>query len=161
MPISGPLAHIDLSVSDPAEAVAFYATLLQGLGFARVDVPYPEYQGDAPTRAQWRLAPDNGLAFEIDLRPSEGPDAKRVYDRYAPGPHHIAFHAESRAAVDTIHAAIVAAGAIILDPPADYTGQTGYEDGYYAAFFADPDGLKWEVVHLPGDNTQVPTSSRA
>ncbi len=149
---SGPLAHIDLSASDPAKAIKFYAALLEGLGFRRVDVPYPDYQGEAPTRAQWRLTPDNGPTFEIDLRPSEGPNAKRAYDRYAPGPHHIAFHAASRAQVDDIHAAMIAAGAAVLDAPADYTGQTGYTDGYYAAFFADPDGVKWEVVHLPGDS---------
>jgi hypothetical protein len=33
-----------------------------------------------------------------------------------------------------------------LDPPADYPQ---YRDGYYAFFFADPDGLKREFVHRP------------
>ena len=28
----------------------------------------------------------------------------------------------------------------------------GYSAGYYAAFFADPDGVKLEVVHLPGSS---------
>jgi hypothetical protein len=26
------------------------------------------------------------------------------------------------------------------------------QDGYFAAFFADPDGLKLEVVHVPQAN---------
>ena len=29
--------------------------------------------------------------------------------------------------------------------------QFEYGEGYYAVFFADPDGIKLEVVHLPGD----------
>ncbi len=35
--------------------------------------------------------------------------------------------------------------ATILDPPGEYD----YTPGYYAVFFADPDGLKLEVVHEP------------
>ncbi|MDP1961011.1 MAG: hypothetical protein Q8K93_02295 [Reyranella sp.] len=36
---------------------------------------------------------------------------------------------------------------VILDAPADYPQ---YGAGYYAVFGTDPDGLKLEVVHLPG-----------
>jgi len=36
-------------------------------------------------------------------------------------------------------------GADILDAPAEYD----YTLGYYAVFFADPDGLKLEVVFEP------------
>ena len=35
--------------------------------------------------------------------------------------------------------------ATILDAPAHYD----YTPGYYAVFFADPDGLKLEVVYEP------------
>ena len=37
-------------------------------------------------------------------------------------------------------------GATILDPPAEYAD---YGEGYYAVFFADPDGLKLEYVFTP------------
>jgi hypothetical protein len=40
----------------------------------------------------------------------------------------------------------------VLDPPTDYSGQRGYGDDYYAAFYGDPDGVKLEVVSLPGTN---------
>src|SRR4029434_9937307 len=33
-----------------------------------------------------------------------------------------------------------------LEPPAEYPE---YGTGYYAVFFADPDGLKLEAVHFP------------
>ena len=36
-------------------------------------------------------------------------------------------------------------GIEILDSPAEYD----YTPNYYAVFFADPDGLKLEVVHEP------------
>ena len=38
-------------------------------------------------------------------------------------------------------------GATVLDPPAEYPQ---YGPGYYAVFFADPDGIKLECVYLPG-----------
>jgi catechol 2,3-dioxygenase-like lactoylglutathione lyase family enzyme len=39
------------------------------------------------------------------------------------------------------------AGVTILDAPAEYPQ---YGTGYYAVFFADPDGLKLEYVHYTG-----------
>ena len=57
----------------------------------------------------------------------------------------LAFVAESREDVDRLHELLVKIGANVLDPPGEY-----YEGGYYAVFFADPDGLKLEYVHLPG-----------
>ena len=53
--------------------------------------------------------------------------------------------AESREDVDRLHELLVKIGANVLDLPGEY-----YEGGYYAVFFADPDGLKLEYVHLPG-----------
>jgi glyoxylase I family protein len=47
---------------------------------------------------------------------------------------------------------MLAAGAEVLDAPADYSGQSGYNQGYYAAFYSDPDGVKLEVVHEPHSN---------
>ena len=41
----------------------------------------------------------------------------------------------------------MAAGVTILDAPAAYSQ---YGAGYYAVFFADPDGLKLEYVHYTG-----------
>jgi catechol 2,3-dioxygenase-like lactoylglutathione lyase family enzyme len=45
-----------------------------------------------------------------------------------------------------------AVGATVLDPPAEYGGQPGYGDAYYAVFFEDPDGVKLEVACIPGAN---------
>jgi len=152
MPIRGPLTHVDLSISDPDRSIPFYETLFVALGYERLRIPAPDFQGPAPRRAAWGLRLDSGASFGIEVRPSSGSNRERPNDRYAPGMHHMAFHAEGPQDVDRIHQAMLAAGATVLDAPADYTGQRGYTPGYYAAFYADPDGIKIEVAHIPDEN---------
>jgi catechol 2,3-dioxygenase-like lactoylglutathione lyase family enzyme len=84
-----------------------------------------------------------GAGVEIGLVAAR---AATPHDRFAPGLHHLAFAAPSRAAVDAAHRALGALGVAILDAPADYPQ---YAPGYYAVFFADPDGLKLEYVFTP------------
>lgn len=151
MPIRGAPSHIDLSVSDPDRAIPFYGALLEALGYRRIDVPQDDFRGDRPRRACWGTR-IGGAWFGIEVRPASGADRERAVDRYAPGTHHIAFHAESPADVDAVHRRMLEAGAHVLDAPADYTGKRGYSEGYYAAFYADPDGAKLEVACIPGEN---------
>jgi catechol 2,3-dioxygenase-like lactoylglutathione lyase family enzyme len=152
LPIRGSLTHIDLSISDPDRAIPFYAALFEALGYERIGASEPELPGARPRRASWKVMLGSGASFDIEVRPSSGPNRERPVDRYAPGLHHLAFHAEGRADVERVHRAMVAAGASVLDEPADYTGQRGYSPGYYAAFYADPDGTKIEVAYIPGSN---------
>lgn len=152
MPISGPLAHIDISIGYPERSIPFYAAFFEALGYRRWNVPLPEWQGPSPSRATWGIRYPDGARFAVELRPARPESRDRRYDRYEPGPHHLAFHAGSREGVERVHRAMLAAGATVLDPPADYGGQPGYGEGYYAAFFADPDGVKLEVVYLAGEN---------
>ena len=79
-------------------------------------------------------------------------DLPHAGDRYEPGPHHIAFHADSDAMVDRVYVAALAAGGDILDAPTNYGGQSGYGDYYYAVFFANPGGVKLEVCYVPTAN---------
>ncbi len=146
---SGTLTHIDLSVGDPNRSIVFYDALLTGLGYRRIASNLPGFAGDEPRRAGWSLKYPDGGSFAIEVRPADDEKRERRYDRYAPGPHHLAFHADTRERVDQIHASMRAIGAEVLDPPFDYSGQAAYSEGYYAVFFADPDGVKLEVVHLP------------
>jgi glyoxylase I family protein len=152
VPISGALAHVDISIGYPERSIPFYAALFAALGYRRWEVASPEWQGASPSRATWCLRYPDGARFCVEVRPARAESRDRRYDRYEPGPHHLAFHAASREVVDRVHQAVVAAGGVVLDPPADYGGQPGYAASYYAAFFADPDGLKLEVVHVPGEN---------
>ena len=152
MSMTGPLSHIDLSVSQPDVSIPFYAAFFDALGFARFPGHDADFRGESPRRAAWFIQYPGGGFFGIEVRPSAGENKDRPHDRYSPGLHHLAFHAPNRSAVDGAHSRVVAEGGRVLDPPADYSGQPGYSEGYYAAFFADPDGLKLEVVFDPGTN---------
>jgi len=148
---SGHLSHIDISVGYPERSILFYDALLSGLGYKRMETGHPGFGGPNPRRAWWSLEYADGSRFGIEVRPAFEEKRDRKYDRYEPGPHHIAFHAADRETVDRIHQAMLEIGAQILDAPQNYSGQSGYSQGYYAVFVADPDGVKLEVVHLPQD----------
>ena len=152
MPITGPLVHIDISVGYPERSIPFYAAFLEALGYRRWKAPMPEWQGPNPSRAAWGLEYGNGARFGVEVRPARPESRDRKYDRYEPGPHHLAFHAENREAVQRVHEAMLEIGATVLDPPTDYSGQSGYEEGYFAVFFTDPDGVKLEVAYIPRAN---------
>lgn len=89
-----------------------------------------------------------GASWGIGLQLARPESRDRKHDRYAPGLHHMAFSAASRADVDATYEILQEMGAHVFDPPAEYGGEE-YLPGYYAVFFADPDGLKLEVVHQP------------
>ncbi len=66
-------------------------------------------------------------------------------NRRKPGAlHHLAFKAESRAEVNRLHAELKSIGATIVAPPREYPEYT--PPGYYALFFKDPEGIKYEIV---------------
>jgi catechol 2,3-dioxygenase-like lactoylglutathione lyase family enzyme len=136
--IRGSLSHIDLTVTDLRASVAFYDRVLGRLGYRRSDA----VGAGAPC---WGISDTSGGFFTIALKPARPGSPTATHDRYAPGLHHLAFHADSRKDVDEFHGFLVGIGATILDPPAEYA----YTSGYYAVFFADPDGIKLEVVFEP------------
>ena len=148
MATTGALSHIDISVGYPERSIPFYDAFFAALGYRRWDFDDPAWQGANPTRATWSLKTEAGR-FGVEVRPAREESRDRRYDRYEPGPHHIAFHAADPETVDRVYEAMQEVGAEVLDPPVDYSGQRGYSPGYYAVFFADPDGLKLEVAHLP------------
>lgn len=133
----GSIHHLDLTVKDPWASRAFYAAVLGFMGYREA----AEY----PRGFDYDLATPGGFC-SIGVMKAEGPNAGRAHDRYSPGLHHVAWNAASRDDVDALHALLVEMGAPVLDPPADYPR---YGDGYYAVFFADPDGLKLEYVYNP------------
>jgi glyoxylase I family protein len=131
----GQMHHLDLTVGDIARSKPFYELVLRFLGYRCVK--------DTAALVVWDLALADGVCG-LAIRAAE---RERDHDRYTVGLHHFAWNADSRQDVDRLHAKLVAAGVTILDAPAAYPQ---YGAGYYAVFFADPDGLKLEYVHYTG-----------
>ena len=115
--------HIDLRVPRLSEAKSFYETLLPAVGFSR------------------RVAVEGWLQFE-----AEGDGATEFFGvtksaLFRPNENRIAFRAESVAAVDALARMITQAGA------RDIEGPMVYEEAYYAVFFEDPFGNRFEICH--------------
>ena len=133
--------HIDLVVSSVERSLPFYRDLLGPLGYHRVS----EVEGERGETIWYFGGPGSSIGIR------QAPGSRTIQrlggiDRYEVGLHHLALEAGSRAVVDERHAWLVGSGATIETPPREYA----YSPGYYAVFFYDPDGIKLEIVHVPG-----------
>ncbi|MCA1682779.1 MAG: VOC family protein [Actinobacteria bacterium] len=127
--------HVDLVVSSIERSLPFYRELLAPLGYHRIS----EVEGERGEIIWYLSGPDVSLGLRAAR--SEG-----AVDRYRVGLHHLAFEAWSRAMVDERAEWLRVQKAELESEPQEY----GYSLGYYAVFFYDPDGLKLEIVHVPG-----------
>jgi glyoxylase I family protein len=128
--------HVDLVVSSIERSLPFYSELLGPLGFHTVS----EVEGERGETI-WYLS---GPGSSLGLREAQS-DAGE-HDRYSIGLHHVAFEAGSRGEVEERAAWLRMQDVELESEPQEYT----YSPGYYAVFFFDPDGLKLEIVHVPG-----------
>jgi catechol 2,3-dioxygenase-like lactoylglutathione lyase family enzyme len=128
--------HVDLTVSDVAQARPLYDLVLTHVGFTS--------KGAGEDWAGWGLSGNRYPC--VTLLAAKGANAARAHDRYSPGLHHLALAARSREDVDALYEKLRSLGATVLDAPAAYPE---YGEGYYAVFFADPDGIKLEYVWTP------------
>jgi len=135
MPSFAGVHHVDLVVSSIERSLPFYRDLLAPLGYHRIT----EVEGERGETIWYLGGPD--VAIGLREAQTEG-----GHDRYRVGIHHVAFEAWSRGLVDERAAWLTDNGAEIESPPQEY----GYLPGYYAVFFYDPDGIKLEIVHVPG-----------
>jgi glyoxylase I family protein len=123
------LDHIYLAVSDFDRSGSFYDRVMRALGF---------FKGDRAIAGE-RHAHYFNRALQISIRPARSPGP---HDPYAPGLHHLCLQALDRQAVDDAHAALVTLGV----EPALPQFYSEYVEDYYATFFADPDGMRFEIV---------------
>jgi catechol 2,3-dioxygenase-like lactoylglutathione lyase family enzyme len=131
----GMMNHLALTLSDlKTSEKVFYQPVLEFLGYRKLE--------DGEEMTLWW---SERVGAAVNLWQADPELASVPHQRYAPGFHHFAFSAESREQVDRLHDRLREIGAKVLDPPADYP----YMPGYYAVFFADPDGLKFEFVYIP------------
>ena len=130
--------HIQLTVKDMAVAVPFYDRLLPLLGFD------PARRVEATVDGHMHVLEycHPRLCFAI-TSPRDAVAGDEVHRRRPGSLHHLAFRADSRAEVDRVHVALLEIGAPIVEPPRLYPE---YSPTYYAVFFKDLEGLKYEVV---------------
>ena len=127
------LDHIGLSVADYPKAKGFYDAVMPTIGASCVMAVTAEETGGTY----------EGAGYGLNGKPSfwigTGGRTK--------GSLHIAFVAESRAAVDAFYAAAIAAGGTDNGPPGI---RAHYHPNYYGAFIFDLDGHNIEAVcHKP------------
>jgi glyoxylase I family protein len=133
--------HLDLVVSSLERSLDFYRGLLLDLGYVRTS----EIVGERGERVVYLGRVDGRGSVSLRERQSNAHEVP--YDRYAIGVHHVAFSAVSRSAVDGRAAWLRSRGAEVESGPREYD----YTPGYYAVFLYDPDGIKLEIVHRPGE----------
>lgn len=132
--------HIQITVRDMAVAVPFYDQLMPLLGFdprSKSSAVIASYEFHVVEYLHPRL----GFAI---TSPRGACAADPVHRRRPGALHHLAFRATSRAEVDRLHSAIAAIGATIVEPPRVYPEYVPAP--YYALFFKDPEGIKFEIV---------------
>lgn len=117
--------HLSVGVRDLDAAREFYAAFFSPLGCGLTSA----------SAAELSFGPD-GQAGLFYLYPVSG-------DRIAGLGTHIAFTAQSRAAVDAAYAAAVANGATVVRPAGEHPDIV---PTYYGAVLLDPDGNKLEIV---------------
>jgi catechol 2,3-dioxygenase-like lactoylglutathione lyase family enzyme len=115
--------HLAIQCKDLARSAEFYDAVLATLGGSRV-MDFGDVMGygvEFPTFWLGKL--------------TTGPVEREV---------HIAFHANSREAVQAFRDEAVKQGAVVLHEPRVWPE---YHPGYFGAFVRDPDGNNIEAVH--------------
>ncbi len=132
--------HIQITVRDLRVAVPFYDRLMPLLGFD------PKRRVEAVIdRHDFQVVEYSHPLLAFALSSPRTAFAAEAIHRRRPGSlHHLAFRAESRAEVDRLHEELKAIGATIVSPPREYPEYA--PAGYYALFFKDPEGIKYEIV---------------
>lgn len=138
--LHGSINHVSITVSDLPRAMTFFRPLLEFLGYTVGEIFRSRSGADLTSNINM----SNGTAINIwQAKPDL---AKRPFEIYAPGLHHLAFNVEKHEQVDAVHDLARKLGAEILDAPGEFPFGPG---GYYAVYFLGPDRLKIEVVHMP------------
>jgi catechol 2,3-dioxygenase-like lactoylglutathione lyase family enzyme len=125
MASGNPFGHVDLRVTSMEEALPFYEALLPALGFTQ------RYHSE-----EWKVwgAHEPPLPATAYFGITETPG-------HVPNENRIAFWAADPAEVDRVAAVVEGAGGRDLSGPK----RMPYGPDYYAVYFADPCGNRFEV----------------
>ena len=136
----GGVHHVEFSVLDYDNSIEFYDRMFGWLGyksFWTLDVGY---------RSTYYMARFPFFHSYIGIQPARQGE-KLNYKEHSTGIHHIALWARSRKEVDRFyHQFLVKQNITVTDIPTEYPL---YTPGYYAVFFIDPTGIRWELAYTP------------
>ena len=135
------VAHIFVTAGDFERAKAFYMQLLPFLGLKEVMNAAGVY-----------YAVGGRTGFAVRAPAAEHAGERFVQTRV--GLHHVCWRVREREQVDEVHDFLVKIGEHVVHPPQD----DGYAPGYYSVLFEDPDGIRLEVNHVPGQGLLTPGS---
>lgn len=134
--------HLQITVRDLEASLPFYDEMFAILGFdvskrssaklEKFDMHVVEY-----------IHPELAIAFSS---PREAFADETVHRRRPGAIHHLAFRAGSNDEVDEKAAELRKIGATIVGGPKLWPE---HGPDYYAVFWKDPDGIKYEIVHCP------------
>ncbi len=134
------VSHVELSVIDYEASIAFYDRMFGWLGYASfwtLDVGY---------RSTYYLTTPPFPHSYIGIQPARGDQPLKQEERRT-GIHHIALWARRKREVDRFYEEfLLDEGVTVTDTPAAYPA---YAPGYYAVFFLDPSGIRWELAFIP------------
>lgn len=122
------ISHITLGTNDKERAAKFYDAVLGALGFSRLPKPPekpPAYEKNGQSPTIYIYPPEDG-------RPATWGNGT-----------HIAFQAETKAAVHSFHELALELGGTCEGKPGP---RPHYGPNYYAAYVRDPDGNKLQAV---------------
>ncbi len=127
------MAHAILTVSSFEKARAFYGRLLPFLGMSKVF--------DNEGFVYWV-----GGRTALGIQPAEEAHRGQRFVQYRVGLHHLCFRAKAREDVDRLAEFLHGENASIVRGPQE----GGWAPGYYYVLFEDPDGIRLELCHVPG-----------
>lgn len=131
--------HITITVKDLKVAEPFYDKLMPILGFNLEH----KFKGTVKEHAFDVVEYCHPLLLFAINSPREAFKDEPIHRRKPGALHHLAFKAKSRNEVDELYLQIKEIGANIVDQPKFYPQHGAC---YYALFFKDLEGIKYEIV---------------
>jgi catechol 2,3-dioxygenase-like lactoylglutathione lyase family enzyme len=127
------MAHVILTVSRFDLARQFYGAVLPFMGMDKV------FDGDG--FVYWV-----GGRTALGIQPAEEQHRHERFVQYRVGLHHVCFRAKARQDVDRLAEFLKVQQATLVRGPQE----GNWAPGYYYVLFEDPDGIRLELCHVPG-----------
>ncbi|WP_163833137.1 VOC family protein [Spartinivicinus ruber] len=134
------ISHVEFSVLNYEESIKFYDRMFGWLGYNSF---WTMNLGYCSTYYVARYPFPHSY---IGIQPAEA-GAKLTPNEHATGIHHIALWGKGKKEINQFYDEfLLKEGVTVTDTPAEYPI---YAPGYYAVFFTDPTGIRWELAHIP------------